>query len=57
LDEAQVLLQSAKDAKDDRSGLTAAEFASLIFSTEEALEVDLRRLKPLTADAPAYALA
>ena len=32
LDEAQVLLQSAKEAKDDRSGLTAAEFAHLIFS-------------------------
>ena len=48
------MLQSAKDAKDDRAGLTAAEFASLIFSTDEALEVDLKRLKPLATAAPAY---
>jgi len=48
------LLQSAKDLKDDRSGLTAAEFANLIFATDEALDVDLRRLKPLTTAAPAY---
>jgi len=47
-------LQSAKDAKDDRKGLTAAEFANLIFSTDEALDVDLKRLKPLNTPAPLY---
>ena len=55
LDEAQVLLQSAKEAKDDVSGLTATEFASLIFSTDDALDIDLKSLKPLTDAAPAYA--
>ena len=54
LDEAQVLLQSAKEAKDDKNGLTSQEFANLIFSTDDALEVDLKQLKPLTEGAPVY---
>ena len=47
-------MQSAKEAKEDRSGLTAAEFANLIFSTDDGLDVDLKRLKPLTTAAPEY---
>jgi len=54
IDEAQVLLQSAKDAKDDRTGLNADEFANLIFSTDEHLAVDLQKLSPLTSKAPTY---
>jgi len=47
-------LQSAKDAKDDRTGLNADEFANLIFSTDEHLAVDLQKLTPLTSKAPSY---
>lgn len=47
LDEAQVLLQSAKpaDCKADQK-LSQEEYANLIFSQTECLDVDLKVLKP-----------
>ena len=51
MDEAQVLLQSAKPGDNKAEGkLSPEEYANMIFSTNELLDVDLKVLKPTTIE-------
>jgi hypothetical protein len=45
-DQAQVLIQSAKDNKESGKGLSVEEFSSLMFDCEDKLYVDLKILQP-----------
>lgn len=51
LDEAQVLIQTAKPSDNKGDGkLSIEEYANFIFSQNENLDVDLKQLKPTTVE-------
>jgi len=49
LDQAQVLVQSAKNTEGSDKGLSVDEFTNLVFSGDDAMRVDLSKLKPMSS--------